>query len=196
MYRIAPGLMIVTLLLLGASGCSSSTSSSSKSPEQVFDQMVEAAKKEDGKALMATLTKDSQKVITGTMVLKMMDIKEGEPVLKKYAINVDVVGEKQADGNADAAGKIKSLRDIADLVKDAPGFVHDTIPVMKKVDPKSSPATGMNEAKIKDIKVEGDTAKGTAEVEGQTVELPFVKEDGTWKIDLVPLLTATVKGKR
>jgi hypothetical protein len=189
MYRVAPGLTIVTLLLLAASGCGKS----GKTPEQVFNEMVEAAKNEDGKALMATLTKDSQKVITGTMVIAMMNMKEGEEVLKKYAINVDLVGEKM--GGGDPKTIMKSMRDVADLVKDAPGFVHDTIPVMKKVDPKKSPATGMSGAKIKDVKVDGDKAKGTAEIEGQTFELPFLKEDGTWKIDLVPLLTGMAKGK-
>jgi hypothetical protein len=193
MYRIAPGLTIVTLLFLGASGCGK-TPESGKTPEQVFNDMVEAAKKEDGKALMATLTRDSQKVITGTMVVRMMNVKEGEEVLKKHAINVDRVGEKLA-GGGDPATTMKSMRDIADLVKDPPGFVHDTISVMKKVDPKSSPATGMSGAKIKDVKVEGDKAKGTAEIEGQTYEFPFLKEDGMWKIDMVPLLTGMAKGK-
>jgi hypothetical protein len=192
MYRVAPGLTIVTLLFLGAAGCGK-TAESGKTPEQVFNEMVEAAKKEDGKALMATLTRDSQKVITGTMVVAMMNMKEGEEVLKKHAINVDLVGEKFAGG--DPATAMKSMRDIADLVKDAPGFVHDTIPVMKKVDPKNSPATGMSSAKIKDVKVEGDKAKGTAEIEGKTYELPFVKEDGMWKIDMVPLMTGMAKGK-
>jgi hypothetical protein len=90
MYRVAPGLTIVTLLFLGASGCGKS----GKTPEQVFNEMVEAAKNEDGKALMATLTKDSQKVITGTMVVAMLEMKEGEAILKKHAIDVDLVGEK------------------------------------------------------------------------------------------------------
>jgi hypothetical protein len=114
--------------------------------------------------------------------------------VKKHAINVDVVGEKQVSGD-DPAATMKSMRDIADLVKDPPGFVHDTIAVMKKVDPKNSPATGMSGAKIKDVKVEGDKAKGTAEIEGKTFELQFLKEDGTWKIDMVPLLTEMIKGK-
>jgi hypothetical protein len=192
MVRLAPGLTIVTLLFLGASGCGKT----GKAPEQVFNEMVEAANKEDGKALLATMTKDSQKVITGSMVLAMMNIpKEGEAVLKKHAIDLDVVGEKQASGDADAAATLKSLRDIADLVKDGPGFAHDSIPVLKKVDPKNSPTTGMSGAKIKDVKVEGDKAKGTAEIEGKTYELPFLKEEGTWKIDMVPLLTAMAKGK-
>jgi hypothetical protein len=74
MFRVAAGLTIVSVLFLGASGCGKS----GKTPEQVFNEMVEAAKNEDGKAFMATLTKDSQKVITGTMVVAMMNIKEGE----------------------------------------------------------------------------------------------------------------------
>jgi hypothetical protein len=189
MVRAAAGLTIVSLMVLGVSGCARS----GKTPEQVFNEMAEAAKNEDGKAFMATLTKDSQKVITGTMVVAMMNTKEGEGIVKKHAIDVDVVGEKMVSG--DPAAAMKSMRDIADLVKDPPGFVHHTLAVMKKVDPKNSPATGMSGAKIKDVKVEGDKAKGTAEIEGKTYELPFLKEDGTWKIDMVPLLTEMAKGK-
>src|SRR5262245_18643601 len=129
MSRVTPGLTIVGLLFVGASGCGKC----GKSPEQDFNEMVEAAKKEDGKAVIATMTKDSQKVITGTMVVAMMNFKEGEGTLKKHAIDVDVVGEKLVVG--DPATTMKSMREIADLVKDAPAFVHDTIPVLKKVDP-------------------------------------------------------------
>jgi hypothetical protein len=189
MFRVAAGLTMVGLAFLGASGCGGS----GKPPKQVFKDMVEAAKNEDGKAFMATLTRDSQKTITGVMVVAMMNIKEGEEPLKKHAIDVDVVGEKMVGG--DPATTMKSMRAIADLVKDPPGFVHDTIAVMKKVDPKNSPAAGMSGATIKDVKVEGDRARGTAEIEGKTFELPFLKEDGTWKIDMVPLMTEMMKGK-
>lgn len=182
-------------MFLGASGCGTSDKSG-KTPDQVFNEMAEAAKNEDGKAFMATLTKDSQKLFTGMMVVAMFEMfetKEAVDTLKKHAIDVDLVGDKLE--RQDLTTLMKSLRVIADLVKDHPSFVHDTIAVMKKVDPTSSPATGMSGAKIKNVKVEGDKAKGTAEIEGKTFEFPFLKEDGTWKIDMAPLLTEMAKGK-
>lgn len=127
------------------------------------------------------------------------DPKEIEAVLTKHGINEATVMEKMKSMGGPGAGKDAALTgatELAAMVKDGPGFVSDVFAVMKKMGKGKggdSPADTFKNAKLSDVKVEGDRATGKAEIEGRTRDIQFAREDGAWKIDIVPLFMEKMK---
>lgn len=203
MLRIGSCLILASALFVGGSGCGKSGGGAT--PEAAYNNMVEAAKKEDMKGFMTNLTKDSQNMMVGGLVISSammkstakftgMDTKEIDAVLTKHGVTEDAVMAKMKDAKG-ADDPVSVAAPLAAMVKDGPAFVSDSFAVMKKMGKgmEKSPADEFKNTTLKDVKVTGDTATGKMEKEGKTQDIHFAKEGGAWKIDIMPLVREKMK---
>lgn len=184
-----------------------------KSPEEAFQAMTKAAAKEDIKDMMASLSKDSQKVFTGHMVAMGVSMKqltkflgvdptELNNALKKHDINDEKIlaQMKALEGpgkKADPEAILKGIRALGDLPKDPAAFSAEVLKALKKFDKtgKDDPIKELAGAKLKEekIKAEKDAAKAVVVLAGMEKEIHFVLEEGAWRVNLVPMILAELK---
>lgn len=205
--------VIGTLIVVGALALCGTTRAGkgAAKPEEAFQAMVEAAKKEDMKALLSTLTKDSQKVLTGSMVAMAVGMKQvakilgGDPkeigdILTKHDVKDEKVIEEMkkvegTDKKTSPKDIVEALRKLADHVKDGPTFSGEVVAALKKLGKKGpdDPIKELREATLKSVKTEGEAARGEAVIGGKNKDIHFVREDGAWKVNLVPMILAELK---
>ncbi|MFO0964336.1 MAG: hypothetical protein U0793_01940 [Gemmataceae bacterium] len=212
MARIGSSLLVAGLFFT-LSGCGGG--GGGKSPEDAFNNMVEAAKKEDMRAFMSNLTKDSQNMMTGGSVAALVglkqaaafipggkvDPKEIEAILTKHGVNEGKAMESMkalgGAGKPSSADILAAMRTLSTSVKDGPAFVDDSLKALKKIGKggEMNPAEQLKGAKISDVKVTGEKATAKVEMAGKSENLHFAKEDGSWRIDLIPLIEEKMGGK-
>ncbi len=180
-------------------------------PQDVFAAADKAAKKDDWKALYSCLTPDSRETITGGLVFMGVmfkgfaaaektdkakeSVKAIDATFKKYGLTKDALAKVKLDKfdkiDLDVPPKQKavSYRKYATTVKDADraAFVADMLKVIEKEDKKMPKGKGA----LKDLKIEGDTARGTLVVKlddgtESSEPITFKKVGGGWLMD-VPL---------
>ncbi len=170
-----------------------------KTPNEVFAAAQEAQKKEDFKAFYECLTPDSQKLMTGQVVLTgamlkglaALDktgkageaVKALEVVFKKHGVTEESL--KNIPPAKDAKDAAKTLRSLAALVKDPPTFFGDFITTMNKVNgQKGKPP--FTDATLAEVKVTGDKAAAMIvhKADGKEHKEPaeFQKVGMSWKI--------------
>jgi Domain of unknown function (DUF4878) len=191
------GLVLATLVLAAGAGADKKDKVY-KSPQDVFDAAQSAIKKDDYKAFFGMVTPDSQKMMAGQLVLMGAMIKrfadldpsgKAKEMLKpidelmtKHGVTEEALKKVKPDTD-----KSKASRAMGDLVKDRPGFVAGMMKILDKNTPpgkeKSKP---FQDAELKDVKVEGDKAKGTVVTKKDDKEkkepIEFVKIGDSWKI--------------
>jgi len=206
MLRIGSCLVLASALFVGGSGCGKSGGGST--PESAFNNMAEAAKKDDIRGFMSNMTKDSQKFMVGSMVVTAAGMKQASAFIKMDTKEIEAVLSKHGVDDAEVMVKLKSIKgrdadadavagagELASMVKDGPGFVADINEAMKKMGKgkESSPAQDFKGNKLSDVKIAGEKATGKIEKDGKTQDIHFAKEDGAWKIDIVPMIEAQMK---
>jgi hypothetical protein len=179
-----------------------------KSPEDVFKDFAAAMKKADVKkkgdmkAVMLYLTRDSQSVIAGFMLIvacsepsdkKGKEARKAfEDVLKRHGISSEDALRKITEDRGDRWFPSPNMMVAwGEMVKDKPAFVADVLEVAAKHlgwEKKDLPEIG--EGNIKDVKIDGEQAKGERTIPGaagkETTETVYFKlENGVWKIDLM-----------
>lgn len=203
MARFGCSLLFLSCLIMGA-GCGGS--GGGKTPDEAFQNMVEALKKEDMRGMMVNLTTGSQKFITGSIASALIGMKQFAPLSKGKidAKAIDEVLKRHSVDEAKAMAAMKSLEasgkdiekvlevvnNIAAPVSDGPGFVDDAFKVMKGMKGPNNPLDIGTDAKLKDVTIDGDKAKGKVETAKRTEDIYFTKEGGAWKVDLIPMLRA------
>lgn len=177
-----------------------------KSPDDAFKAWTEAAGKEDFKAFASHMTKDSQSAMAGYLLMELTnDLRVNQNdnnrveaitgLLKRHGLTQEAVEKKEekvseAENNK---GVAKEFIALGQMAKDRTAFLDDTLKTLKKLAPlEKNPLEDLSTGKLKDVKVDGDTATGkvTASVGGaeKTDVANFRKEDGAWKVDLIPEL--------
>ena len=157
-----------------------------KSPEDIFKAFAAAIKKEDAKAAMSHLSRDSQSAIAGFMLFlasyEPSDItgeqarkirgeearKLFEGVLKRHGISSDDALTKITEDRSDFFGEVignefpKNLVALGEMVKDKPAFVADILKIAARYLGWDiiKDFKEIGEAKINDVKIEGAQAKG------------------------------------
>jgi hypothetical protein len=214
------GCILASLSVLFCIGCSKTggsatsvddKSSGAQSPDDAYKAWTEAAGKEDFKTFASLLTRGSQSAVAGKLMMEMNTILRvnehahdlaahdqvaiTKTLLKRHGLNEDTIDKEatsagEAPDNKAAAKKIIVMGEMA---KDRIVFIDDTLKVMKRIVTQGkNPLEGTSTGKLKDVKVDGDTATGkvTETIAGadKTDTVWFRKEDGAWKIDLIPEL--------
>jgi hypothetical protein len=157
-----------------------------KSPEDVFKAVVAAMKKQDMKAMMSHMTRDSQSKIAGSMWLRATldkaftgmrffeDTKKLTPKEKEHIAAIDKVLNRHSLSE-DALRKIaeKDKKEptwdeemfvaIGEYVKDKAAFVREILKVLEvRLEPSDLLETigkSIAEAKVKEVKIDGQQAK-------------------------------------
>jgi hypothetical protein len=187
-------------LLTGCSG----GGAGGATPDETFKNAQAAAEKNDYKTFMSTMTPESQDTYAGMVAFGgamvqafaglggpegAEDAKKVKEVLDKHGLTEESL--KKADPTA--ADPIAGMKSLVEPVKDKPAFVADMMAVMKSTKDFKDRSPLQKGATLKDVKIDGDSAKGTIEtdVEGKKESSPidFKKVDGKWLIDL----TETIK---
>jgi hypothetical protein len=159
MKRIISG-----LLLLAACG------GSGGSPEAVFGAAKKAAQSKDYRGLFNCMDPDkSDQLVLGSVMIvgfATMNNKsaeaEVEAVMKKHNVAKD--GGEAAIKN----------------VKDKPGLFADLMSIVEKHS-KESAANMKVDGDLKDVKIDGDTAKGDlVKSDGSKTPMTFVRKNGRW----------------
>lgn len=209
--RIMAGMLVAALFASGTALGEDKDDKKSKAvkyakPEDAFDAFVKAMKKNDLKAAHATLTPDSAdrmlaELIVGTQIMKALAtafdktgkaaeaFKSIDEVLDRHGIKAEKLEETLKEANkvkddrkktaALLAKLLEPVKDRAALVGDL-GAKLDKVGGMKKKD--------FPEAKLSDVKTDGDTATGKLTLkEGDKEDsqtLTFKKIKGSWLIEL------------
>ena len=198
--------VLTTLLLAGLIGLANAKAPSPEpatgyaSPKAVFAAAVEASKKKDFKTFAGLLTTESQGKLASQLaglgaMLKMMAAfdKEGkmkdklpelEKIMDKHGLTKDVMGKlKQTKDPKEIEANNKT---IAAVIKDKPAFVADVMKWLDAANPGKSKGGPLDDAELKDVKVNGDKATGTVvtKVSGKEEPMEFAKVGGGWRIVL------------
>lgn len=184
-----------------------------KTPEEAFDHLVTAAKSGDMKDFLSHLSKDSQKVLTGSVLVGVVAMREYADLFKKAGKEFDIkpitaLLDKHKVDTASVAATLKKLEGagkgdpksavtlvmrLADELKEPAGFFADAVDVMRVVAKDRGPAEKLKDAKLKEVKADGERARGTIENAGRTENIHFVREAGAWKVDILPMILEKAK---
>ncbi len=179
-------------------------------PKDAFEAAKKAAEKNDYKAVVGTLTKDSRDTLAGAMVImgsfakvygakfaktdeQKANIQQIEKILDKHGVSADMAKEAVELGLAtkskSQAEVLPAMRKLGASIKDEAGLVAAMMTLAEKdKKAKGNPFDDLKTAKLKGVKIEGDNAKGTIIVTKDGTEksepMEFRKEGAGWKIKL------------
>jgi hypothetical protein len=203
---LAPLLCLVLL-----SGCRSRpTEKVDRTPEEAFAAASTAVEKEDWKGFCSCLTDDSQDMLAGRMFMYVFMVKwmTGSPgtkpedkakvkafddVLAKHGLTEEAFKEQSKEAAGDPKGPDvleNPLKGVVAAIKDRPAFVADVMAAIKQLDARAAEDMSPlpKDAELKDLQVEGDTAKAVLVKphEGKEKRKPiqFRKVGNSWKIEL------------
>ncbi|MBB5803295.1 hypothetical protein F4560_003063 [Saccharothrix ecbatanensis] len=203
MNRTMPAVALAAVLLVGACGggtpvatsSSSATSAATTSSVDVADEEEavrkafadyrEAAQAKDGVAAAALLSQDMLDYYTGARDLALTG---SEQQVREGGVTASIlVYVLRAEFDAAELGGMSAEQLVSAAVEK--GLVSEN---------------SLDNVELGTVVVDGDTARADLTSRGQSagVELPFHKEDGSWRFDLGPLMVAgdealeTVAGER
>ena len=199
---ISLAMLVLGVLLVGPAHAGDKD----KSPEDVFKAYAAAMKKDDVKAGMSYLTRESQTVLAGVMSWALyvgknyLDkdverLKMIEETLKRHNLSVDDAVRKIEEEEFNRPPKttedlIRLLLTLGAMVKDKPALVSDVLKssILGKAWAQQHLGKDIGKAKISEVKIDGQKAKGVATMlsaEGkETTDTVYFKlENGAWKID-------------
>jgi hypothetical protein len=205
----AGGLLLLAAVAVAAAGDRQPVY---RTPQEVFDAAKKALQKEDWKTFCGTLTNDSRDMFAFPMVMLpvmmkgfakffpeekrkefLAKLKPLEEVLAKHGLTEEALNKmelakpagKGLDAMKEALGKLLAP------VKDRCAFFADMMKAFQKMDDKKGKGgVILRDGELKDVKIEGDKAKGVfVRQEGgkeQRDPIQFARVDGSWRIDLPP----------
>jgi len=217
MRRVVQALLIPVLTVaflsstVGHAAAQDKKSPVFKTPEDVVAAATAAAAKEDLKALLPCFTDDLRDTIAGGFLFgtafmkgfmeaagdKLTDdqkemLKQLNDVYKKHGLTDEAVKKQMPKSipNGDPDAMRKLFIEFAGVIKDRPGFIADIGPIIKKGAKGERNFLGSKDAKVKDVKIDGTSAKGTLvwtkDEKETTGDITFKKVGDSWKIDSVP----------
>jgi hypothetical protein len=183
-----------------------------KRPEDILKEFAAAAKREDVKAMMSHMTRDSQSRIAGGMCFvavlskpsrilndKPFSPKEKElinaidDVLNRHGVS-DCAWSKAMDQHKKEAtadeDEWRMFVVVGELVKEKGAFVAEMIKVLETAEGKQERGFAeIAEAKVTEVKIDGKRARSQVSFPGadgkeKSATIYFKAEDGVWKIDL------------
>jgi hypothetical protein len=180
-----------------------------KTPQAVFDAAIAAAKKQDFKAFCECMDDESRDALAGQFAMMGMMVKsfsEFDPkdkgkaapldaILKKHGLTEEVM--KKGPPNLPRPAKApkgpdeqnKAMAEMARvMIKDRTGFIVEMLAALEKMGdkPKKSSPIFAGEVSLVDLKIDGNSAKGTLLTRENGKEdrepISFKKQGPTWKV--------------
>jgi hypothetical protein len=184
-----------------------------KSPEDIFKDFAAAAKRDDVKAMMAHMTRDSQSSIAGGMCFvavfskpwKILNDKPFTPkekelinaiddVLNRHGLSEGALSKAMDQYKKEATADEDDRRlfvVVGELVKEKAAFVAEMLKVLETADGGTEHGfTEIGEAKVKEVKIDGKRAQSQVSFPGadgkeKSATVYFKAESGVWKIDFI-----------
>ena len=199
-----PRAAVLTILLMaGVLGLSNARALDKEpavfaTPKAVFDAAVKASKAKDFKAFAAVFTPESQAKLAGQLaglgvMFKAFSAFDKEGKMKDKLADFDKIMDKHGL-TKDVMGKLKQTKDakeieannkvIATAIKDKPGFVADVMKWLDAANPGKNKGGPLDEATLKDVKIDGNKATGTVVTKEKEEPMEFAKVGGGWRIVL------------
>jgi len=213
MSRSALYLSLTAGLLAAPLGCKKGDKpAQNATPQAAFDAAKAALDKKDYQAFCTNLTPESRDAMAGGMVVAgvMMeqfaglaaafggggDAKEAEeklaPIreaLKKHGVDKEAVQNNMQELQGQASTDPKAVAKLAEPIKDKNAFIADMMSAFEKMGDGEQDETPLSgDAKLVDVKEDGDTASATIVMTKDGAEtkepISFKKIDGTWLIEM------------
>jgi hypothetical protein len=184
-----------------------------KSPEDVFKDFAAAVKRGDVRAGMAHMTRDSQSAIAGStcfaaVLSKPSRILNNTPFSPKEKELINAIDDVLNRHGLSEGARSKAMDQykkeatadedecrlfvvVGEVVKEKAAFVAEMIKVLEPADDgKELGVTGIGEAKVKEVQIDGKRARGQVSFPGadgkeQSASIYFKAESGVWKIDFI-----------
>jgi hypothetical protein len=180
-------------------------------PQATLDAAKAAAEKRNFPALSQLLTPEAREEMAAGLVMLSGFLrvagplaKEGEgksasqlgeklgEVLEKHGVNEKTSPKITINLDASPEAQSAEMRKLAAPIKDHAAFVADVLGVLQKYGDKPDARLIEADARLKDVKIDGDTATATfVQTRGgkeSSGPIAFQKQDGEWKISKVPPL--------
>lgn len=194
------GLKSMTVILIFA--CSALAGCSNATPQAVFDEANKCAEGADYGGLCRCLTPEGQDqmaalmVVAGVMQQKWApsivdsekmeaELAEMKKVLEKHNVNPDDVKSSIFSGTSKQSDWGKEIKSVAAAIQNKPEFVADVMNVGDsswKDFKVLSDKIPFGNAKLEDLKSQGDSATGVMVNSRGKQLLKFVKREGMWLI--------------
>lgn len=207
-------LLVVGLVGANLVGCGGGASS----PQGAFNNLKAASEKKDVKAVMDCMSEDTVNSMAGAMAMSgvMMkgmaglgganmpaEVKDSlqkmDAVLTKHGLTDEYLKKQESKTKAGPGDFDTKNKEFLSVVKDKPAFIADMLNAMPKKDGKTAGEEMFSRKwkSLKDVKINGDTATGTAVLseDGKDTEEPmaFKKEKDGWKIAVIESRKETFK---
>lgn len=206
--NLVAGSLSVAVLALLLSGCGkgdgkgdgkgSTPAAEYKTPEEVFTAAKAASDKDDWKTFADCLTEKSRNTLAGSMAGLALMVKPapGQPsklnyqpvqaVLNKHGLTDDVIkGLHQREKGF--SEKLTAFKLLGETIKDRGTFIVDVMSAFIEMVPGKKSPSPLTGAELKDLKVEGDTARGTLVTTKAGTEkrypIEFHKSGNSWRIE-------------
>lgn len=171
-------------------------------PEETFKLAQAAAEKGNWKGVVVHMTPESQEMFAGGLafagVMMQAFAELGGPEGAKEAQKIKAVlakhglteaAMKKLEGDDSVKNPEEAIKKIVAPIKDRGAFIGDMMTAFKDTKGfKENDSPISKDAKLKDVKIDGNNAKGTVEFEknGEKTEDPiaFKKVNGKWLLDL------------
>jgi hypothetical protein len=198
--RVVPaGLALAMLALTAAAQKDDAEAQVHKTPKAVFEAAEAARKKGDFKGFLDCFTPASHKRMAGDLAYKGLAMKADadqgraparfkeklKPIIKvlqKHGLTEKAT--KKIMRESFSTDRDKAMRALAGLIKDPAAFAAEFMPAMEKF-AGPPPSKEKPTARLTDIKIDGDRAKGTLVVsDGFSRKQPiqFARVSGGWRI--------------
>lgn len=157
------------------------------SPQDAFNKIKNGFQSGNYDAALRCVDPDSHdQMLFGTMLVVGFATmgKEGadaevKGILQKHGVKTDKDNEDEKIDLSDEGAMKKAMAKTFKDVKDKPALFHELMKVAEKYTKQTNALVPEN-AELKDVKIEGDTATGTISSEKGDNEAKFVKKDGRW----------------
>ncbi len=209
-------LRFVPVFVLLLAGCRGSQTTPEKprltTPEATLEAAKAAAGQHDYQALCQLLTPQAQEdMAAGLVMVSRFLVQVAKPnekgagqdqaeklkeklreVLQKHGLNETAIPKIHIDAKASPEEQAKELRKLAAPIKDRGAFVTEALGVLHKYGDKPDGRLIEADARLKDVKIDGETATATFVQSRNGREsggpIAFEKAGGEWKISKIPPL--------
>jgi hypothetical protein len=173
---------------------SAAAESGANTPNEAFSKFRDAVVADNWQVALKVLTPESRELITSSILAQLsmgMFGDQGKKLANEAANRDETQKIIDAVNHAKPEDQEKIGRKLAALVKDQPVFIAKALKLFPKDKPADNWLIGLKETKLQDLKIDGDTAKGSMRWSQPVLKksgdepIGFQRTDGKWYIQFM-----------
>jgi len=179
------------------------------SPQEVVEGAKKASRKGDMRAWCQCLTEGSRDRLAAESVVTMLAIQQAfakgskeraaqarelQQIAERHGLKEDFLAKMHenarvlVDDQASVEEKLEFSRALLAPVRNRNAFAADMYKEIQKITGKEGPMDLWKDASLSDVRITGETAKGTMSFDGGgTTTLTFRRQGESWRIDLIAM---------